>query len=59
MFFSLFGLLFLFGNDVYASDVDNETHKIEKEPSPLNGSVLNIEYIDFKHKMYTITEVIK
>lgn len=46
-------------NDVYASDVDNETHKIEKEPSPLNGSVLNIEYIDFKHKMYTITEVLK
>ena len=46
-------------NDVYASDIDNETQKIEKEISPLNGSVLNIRYQDSKHKEHIITKVLK
>lgn len=46
-------------NDVYASDIDNETWKIGKETSPLNGSVLNVKYLDSKHKEHIITEVLK
>lgn len=46
-------------NDVYASDIDNETQKIGKETSPLNGSVLNIMYQDSKHKGHIITKVLK
>ncbi|MBQ6226479.1 MAG: hypothetical protein IJJ73_09300 [Bacteroidaceae bacterium] len=46
-------------NDVYASDIDNETQKIGKEMSPLNGSVLNIRYQDSKHKEHLITEILK
>lgn len=46
-------------NDVYASDIDNETQKIGKETSPLNGSVLNIMYQDSKHKGHIITKDLK
>lgn len=46
-------------NDVYASYIDNETWKIGKETSPLNGSVLNVKYLDSKHKEHIITKVLK
>lgn len=46
-------------NDVYASDIDNETQKIGKESSPLNGSVLYIRYQDSKHEGHIITKVLK
>lgn len=39
--------------------IDNETWKIGKEISPLNGSVLNVKYLDSKHKEHNITEVLK
>lgn len=45
--------------DVYAFDVDKELYKIGKGISPLNGSKLNIKYIDSKHKEHIKTETIE
>lgn len=45
--------------DVYSSDVDKEVYKIGKGISPLNGSMLNIKYIDSKQKEHTRTEIIE
>lgn len=46
-------------NDVYASDIDNETQKIGKETSPLNGSVLNVKYLDSNHEEHNVSEFLK
>ena len=45
--------------DVYSSDVDKEVYKIGKGISPLNGSMLNIKYLDSKHKEHFRTEIIE
>lgn len=45
--------------DVYSSDVDKEVYKIGKGISPLNGSILNIKYLDSKHKEHLKTEIIE
>ena len=40
-------------------DVDKELYKIGKGISPLNGSKLNIKYLDSKHKEHIKTETIE